>query len=57
MIESPVWTPIRIKVLDGADNNAVVGRIADDFQFKHFPSDDSLFHQHFADGAGFQTAL
>src|SRR5262249_31916897 len=43
--------PHRIEILDGADDDDVVGLVAHDLQLELLPADDRLFDEHLADGA------
>ena len=46
----------RVDVFNETYRNHVVIRIADNFQFQFFPSEDRLFNKHFADKAGLKTS-
>ena len=47
-MESPVWTPMGSKVLDGADDDAVAGDVAHDLHLDLLPALDGLLHQDLA---------
>ena len=46
-----------VEVLNGADNDAVVGLIAHHLHLKLFPADERLFNKQFAGGRGLQAPL
>ena len=46
----------RIEVLDGANDDDVVGVVAHHLQLVFLPADDRFFDQHFADGTEIETA-
>ena len=50
VIESPVWTPIGVEVLDGTDDHDVVVGVTHDLHLVLFPADNRLFDQHLGDG-------
>ena len=57
VIESPVCTPIGIEVLDGADDDAVVVLVANDFHLEFFPADHRFFDEHFGSRRCIEAAL
>ena len=56
-MESPVCTPIGIEILDGADDDGVVGQIAHHFELEFLPAEDALFDQDFVDRRKIEAAL
>ncbi len=47
----------RIEILDGADDDAIVGLIAHHFELEFLPAKHALLDQHFVDGRKIQAAL
>ena len=56
-MESPVWTPYRVEVLDGADDDAVVGLVAHDFHLVFLPAEEGFFDEDFVHGRKFDAVL
>ena len=49
--------PHGVNVFDGADDDAVIRRVADHFHLIFFPADNAFFHQHFVGGGSIDAAF
>ena len=56
VIESPVWTPHGVHVLDGTDDDYVVSEITDDFELVFLPAQNRLLDQALVNGRKIKTA-